>query len=205
MKNEKYSNGKFLYLSLPVLGVLFSVFFISCSTFNTPDFIDRPVGNEVDITLADSSGYTGAEFLFISQDTLYTLSPYSAVRFHHIKDVKQIKINGYSDRSWIFAILGLQVLPALTLGFTAAAAGADGGLALTGILLIPAGIEFALFEASTPKAPVYTKPLENKIPSLRKYARYPYELQREQIDALVNYYKLSGKNIDTLKQNKIYK
>jgi hypothetical protein len=201
MKNLIHLPGKYLYFTILFIGLLFSSNFISCNTMFAPDFVDKPVGNEVDIKLTNDSEYTDAELLFISKDTLYSLSMNSAVQLHHIKDVKQIKVNGYSDRSWIFAVLGMQVLPAIVLGVTAESAGSDGGFALSAVLLIPAVAEFILFEASTPKAPLYTKPLENKISSLRKYARYPYELQREQIDALINYYKVSGKNRVTVKQN----
>jgi hypothetical protein len=195
MKNQNCINMKNYYIFSIVFTLVFSCNFISCS--GTPDFIDKPVGNKIDLKMANNSEYPDLEFLFVFEDTLYTLYNSSKVFPIPIKSVSQITVNGYSDRNWIMPVLGLQVIPSIAIGIASNTVKGSGvGFILTGLLLIPAAIEVILFETSTPEAPEYKDLTEKNISKIKKYARYPIDLSREQINSIESYYGIfSGKTI----------
>jgi hypothetical protein len=189
MKN--YNNIKHisLFFVLIILTIIFTLCFISCS--GSADFTEKPIGNSIDITMKDRTNYADLELLFIYEDTLYTLYADSKVFPIPVAQIEEISVSGYSDRNWIFAVVGLQVVPPLLMGITASSQGFGGAWGLTGVMLIPAAIEFALFESSTPDVPVFKNPLENNAPALKKYARYPIELSRENINTIEKFYGLT--------------
>lgn len=194
MKNYYYIKTVNISVILIVLTLFFSLSFISCS--GSADFTGKPIGNSIDITMKDNMGYTDLELLFIFEDTLYTLNSDSKVFPIPISQIDLMSVSGYSDRSWIFAVIGLQVIPAFLMGAAASSVNTDGAWNITGIMLIPAALEFVLFEVSTPGAPTFKNPLENNIPALKKYARYPIELSREKINIIESFYGIAKvKNI----------
>ena len=189
MKHRKCLYTGNIYTVLLLFGVILN--FVSCaeSNFNPPDFMSEHVGNGIDIILNDKTEHNGLELLFINDDTLYTLKDNSKIIHFNIKDINVITVNGYSDRSWIIGVAAFQVVPAIVMGLAASTInGKEGGGAITAIFLIPAVIEILFFETSTPKSPELKQPDKNNISVLRKYARYPQELTREQINFIENFY-----------------
>jgi hypothetical protein len=190
----------YLYPLIIIVSILLALNLTSCTqTDFTPDFVDKPVGNEIDLTLKDKTEYSDFELLFINEDTLYTLGSDSKIFRIHIKNIEQICVNGYSDRSWMLGVAGLQIAPAIALGIAANSVNKENsGFLLSLLLLVPAAVEIAMFESSTPKAPVYKAPFENRISEIKKYARYPIEMTREQISVIEKFYGL----INIRKENK---
>jgi hypothetical protein len=197
MRNHNYLNFLNIFQILISVTILFSLNFISCA--GSPDFVDKPIGNNIDITMKNADLYPDLELLFIYEDTLYTLFSNSKVYPIPMTQIEQISVSGYSDRSWLGAILGLQVVPSILLGVVGSSVD-KGAWVLTGIMLIPAGIEAALFESSTPDAPLFKSPIEEKVPEFKKYARYPIEMSRDNINALEKFYGLINRIIITKKQ-----
>jgi hypothetical protein len=186
MRNHYHINPINLFLIFITITIFFSLNFISCSS--SQDFTEKPVGNNIDVIMEGNSLYTDLELLFIYEDTLYTLYSESKVFPIPIKQIEKISVNGYSDRSWIFAVIGLQVIPSILMGVAASSENVDGAWALTGVMLIPAVIEAILFEASTPVEPLFESPLDEKTLILKKYARYPIKLSRENINTIEKFY-----------------
>jgi hypothetical protein len=171
--------------------------FISCS--GSSDFVNKPIGNNINITMKNIDVYPDQELLFIYEDTLYTLFNNSKVFPIPMTQIEQISVSGYSDRGWLGAIIGLQVVPSILMGAVASSENTN-AWALTGIMLIPAVLEAALFESSTPNAPLFKSPIEEKVTELKKYARYPIEMSREKINALEKFYGVINRIIITKKQ-----
>jgi len=191
MKNQKFFSVSEMRLMLLSIALLFPVLFFSCSSAKD-NFVDKPFGNNIDLVLKSTYEYKDVELLYVDQDTLYAVYEEARILPVSLKDISKITVNGYSDRSWIAAVVGFQVVPAILIGVASSSEGSAKGWAIGGLMLLPAALEFSMFESSTPKEPLFQGQIENYVQGLKKYSRYPIDLTRDQINSMEKFYGLLG-------------
>lgn len=107
-----------------------------------------------------------------------------------LTQLKSVKVENYSNDTWITPVLVFQVVPSVL--FTIAAAGEGAELSGAGILILfgPPVLTALLLASSQPPAPGVAEPLiQEHINELRKYARFPNGLSPEQMAAFLAGYR----------------
>ena len=154
----------------------------------------KPTGDTATVYMRDNPRFVG-ELLAVNDRTLYFYVesglPGSQVPSQeriigvHVDALNSIKIEGYSNRKWIPALIAFEVIPTVLLDIAAASEdAAAGGFML--VFSIPTAINAAIFAASTPKTPgIEARISSRELEELRKYARFPQGLTPAQLDLLL--------------------
>jgi hypothetical protein len=98
------------------------------------------------------------------------------IRTVRLNDVHSITVQGYANRNWVAPLLLFEAIPVVLMGIAASRVeGTDVG----GIMLITAApllLNYAILEASTPRAPRFQQPFTpDRLALLKKHARFPQE------------------------------
>ena len=120
---------------------------------------------------------------FSEGNKVYAISFYS---------INSLTVEGYNSRNWGCGVLQFQVLPALGLAIAGATVKGKYFGNVLGVLSVPILITTILYEASTPSAPeiTYTSTLD-ELDKFRVYARFPYPLQKKQLEDILAFYEQS--------------
>lgn len=153
----------------------------------------KPNGESAHIVLKSSTTIDG-EILAIQDTAIYILTTESdlvkpRMVCARLENIQSVEIKNFYDKSWLFPLVALEGIPTILLTIAAANAGTNAG-GIFAVFLIPTGVTFMVFEASTPSQPFFV--LESAMmlkKDLRKYARFPQGLTSDQINQLLNAYK----------------
>lgn len=195
MKNFKWVAGPAIGLYLVILG--------GCTG---EMFVLKPDGDRADFTLADSTRFT-AELITIDKELLYVRleSGWDALQVPQkekivgfpTRSVKEVHVQGYSNRNWVTPWIALEVVPTIVLSITAGVY-YDIGYALEGLFILGAvtGLNGLLLSQGTPPPPRYNNlQMQSNVSELKKYARFPQGLTPEQMDRLAATYGQNGYRI----------
>jgi len=173
------------------LGLAFLVLISSCAIpareFHKGKVKLSPAGETIRIEAKDQKKWEG-EFLFCDEQSVYLLNEgapgtKSEVTSIPLETISRLKVKTYVNRSWKGFVLGFQIAPAIIIGLTygSHADDATGGLELAGALAIPGALSYLLFAASQPHQPELKGVINHeRLKELQKYARYPFMLNPEQ-------------------------
>jgi hypothetical protein len=174
--------------------VLASVLY-SCS--GTPEFVTEPQGNTATINMKNGKDFEG-ELLCIYDSSVIILSdlcivgglPHQfCVSGINIRNIRSIELSGYTDRSWIMAIVGEQLLPGFAMAIAASGQNSKASTTIMVITVAASALTALLFETST-ESPVLPEGYTvQELKEFHKYFRYPGGLTDLQIkDVLTRYH-----------------
>lgn len=152
------------------------------------EYVLKSGGDIANITTRGNVHIKG-EFLCLQDSSVYLLIHDQRITRIAIRDIYEIDIEGYSNRSWVTPLILFQAVPTVLLTIAASEADADVGIAL----LVFGGatvLTYVALEASTPAPPGGSQPFtEESIDELRKYARFPQGLNPDQLQQRLRRYK----------------
>jgi hypothetical protein len=106
-----------------------------------------------------------------------------------LKNIKYIKIEGYTNRGWVTPVVLFEAIPTVLLTIAAGKVNSDIGGALL-IFGLPTLLTYIAFEASTPAPPHMERPMAiENLEQFRKYARFPQGLTPTEFERLLQLYK----------------
>lgn len=173
-------------LKLHFVFIFALLFFTACASQNTLSV--KATGDTAEIVMMRNNAKFIVELLAVQDNSLLFNHSTSNEKIvsANLDDLQRITIKGYTNRKWIIPLVLFEVVPAVLLGVAASQAGVDnpGGVFL--ISLIPAMINYFVFEISTPNQPKFNNPFSTSdLRTLKKYARFPQGLTPDQLDQLL--------------------
>lgn len=183
-------NAIFLIL---ILFLLYQNCYIPEKEFRHDQPILSPKGENITVH-DDKRVMRKGEFLFFDETDLYLMNAdndrSNSVISIPIETITHISVDSIVNRNWKIHVLGFQLIPALVLGGTLAVYNEDlsSGLVLAGAAAIPGLLSYAAFAASQPEKPKLEGNMTpSKLKKILKYARYPYMLNPEQKNRILEY------------------